>query len=112
MDIEKGKALKITAFSFNFSSAQQTMKYQAVAISSDSIMDGAVSLCRLQGSNLFHVFFIFCTTAHTEQLRGQIRMLSFFIFCTTAHIQEQLRGQIRMLSFRMLQSRHLHNFEF
>jgi hypothetical protein len=66
-NIGKGKAFKITEFSSNFSSAQQTMTYEAVVISSDSITDGAVGLCKLQGSNLF-------------------RMLSFFIFCTMAHI--------------------------
>jgi hypothetical protein len=66
-NVEKGKALKIRGFSSNFSSPQQTMKYNAVVISSDSITDGAVGRYRLQGSKLFHVFLIFCTTAHTHR---------------------------------------------
>jgi hypothetical protein len=76
-NVEKGRAAKITGFSSNFSSAQQTMKYDAVVISSDGVTDGAVGRCRFQESKLFHVFLIFCTTAHTQRAAYGINSHAF-----------------------------------
>jgi hypothetical protein len=74
-NVEREKAFKITAFSSNFLSAQQTMKYRMELLASADYKD---QICFMSSSSELRLIL-------TEQLRGEIHMLFFVIFCITAH---------------------------